>query len=109
VLLSTELEVDHINGDKLDNRRANLRVATKTQQRQNQRVTRRNTSGFKGVSRISSTGRWRARIKVSGRQMPCGVYATAESAALAYDAAAREYFGEFARLNFPNPEERGAR
>lgn len=93
------VEVDHINGNSLDCRRANLRVATRTQQGQNARRPDHNTSGYKGVA--SSRGRWRAFIKLDQRQRHLGCFRTRAEAARAYDAAALELFGEFARLNFP--------
>lgn len=93
--------VDHINGDGLDNRRVNLRAATPRENARNRRVRSDSLSGFKGVRRLSS-GTWIARIEVGGRRVSLGSFDTAESAALAYDAAAVEHFGEFARVNFPD-------
>ncbi len=96
------VEVDHINGDGLDNRRANLRRATKSQQQANKFGGIRSATGFKGVKKAS----WRtkiayeARIKVGQKQIHLGCFDTAEGAARAYDKAAKRYFGKFARLNF---------
>jgi hypothetical protein len=94
------MDTDHINGDKLDNRRENLRVCTRSQNMQN--TTRRsdNTSGYKGVDWDKENGKWRAEIKVDSRRINLGRYDSAEEAALAYDRAAREYHGEFANTNF---------
>lgn len=102
--------VDHRNGNGLDNRRSNLRAATRTQNSQNS-AKRHSTNGtpppspYKGVS-ISRSKRnpWRARIKVERQEIILGYYKTQEEAARAYDAAALKYFGEFARLNFPPPD-----
>ena len=93
--------VDHINRDRLDNRRANLRMATNAQNQAN--VTKRQgmTSRYKGVSRHTATGRWQARISVEGKQMHLGYFAHEADAARAYDARAREVFGVFAQANFP--------
>lgn len=93
-------DVDHRDGDKLNNRRENLRKCTPTQNAWNQRRRRTNRSGFKGVDRYVD-GRWRARIKAHGVTTFLGYFPTADEAARAYDAAARVQHGEFARLNFP--------
>jgi hypothetical protein len=98
--------VDHINGDGLDNRRANLRPATDLQNRGNRRLSAHNTSGFKGVTWLQRERLWLARCWSDGKLHRLGYHRTAEAAAHAYDAAAREIFGEFAALNFPLPGER---
>lgn len=91
--------VDHVSGDKLNNRRSNLRIATPTQNARNTRLARNNTSGFKGVSETAE-GRWRARITVDWIEIRLGNFDTREQAAAAYDAAALIHHGEFAS---PNP------
>lgn len=93
--------IDHINGDGLDNRRANLRLATFAQNGANRRMSRRNTTGFKGVFWDPERKLWRAAITYERRHHHVGRFATAEQAARAYDARALELFGEFARPNFP--------
>lgn len=91
-------QVDHVNGDGLDNRRGNLRLATPSDNEHNSRRRHTNRSGFKGVW-LQTCGRgWLANI--AGEHL--GVYDTAEEAARAYDTRARERFGAFARLNFPD-------
>ncbi len=97
--------VDHINGDGLDNRRSNLRPATPSQNLQNTRRPVSNSSGYKGVGFHKASGRWRAYIGIQGRQTSLGYHESPEAAARAYDAAAIEHFGEFARLNFPTKGE----
>jgi hypothetical protein len=92
------LDVDHRNGIGLDNRRANLRAATRSENGANQ-GPRPGSSSFKGVSRARG-GRWQASIKVGGRSRALGYFADEESAARAYDRAARATWGEFARCNF---------
>lgn len=96
----TGIQVDHKNGDGLDCRRNNLRLATNTENGQNSRRRLDNRSGYKGVSWHKVVSRWRARIKVDGVEIRLGYYDTPEEAALAYDEAARKYHGEFARTNF---------
>lgn len=95
----SSLQVDHRNGNGLDNRRRNLRPATSRQNAWNRGPQSNNVVGLKGVTRITKTGRYRASIRVNGRQRHLGCFATAEEAARAYDKAARFHFGEFARLN----------
>ncbi|MFI5473137.1 HNH endonuclease [Streptomyces cacaoi] len=92
--------VDHVNGNGLDNRRANLRAATASQNQANQRMRRDNRSGFRGVQHAPGD-RWRALLIAKGQRISLGYYDAREDAARAYDAAAIDHFGEFARTNFP--------
>lgn len=85
--------VDHANRDPLDNRRENLRTASRQENAANMRVKAR--CGLKGVT-AHPGGRWRARITVKGRQLCLGLHATAEAAHQAYIKAAKEHFGAFA-------------
>lgn len=94
------VEIDHANGNGLINTRDNLRVATHSQNQQNQGPKRGSKSGFKGVSFHRSSNRWQAEIKANGERRYLGIFATAEDAARAYDNVARELHGEFAFLNF---------
>jgi len=95
-------EIDHINGNGLDNRRANLRVCTHRQNSQNSRKREGCTSRFKGVYRYKDTGKWRAEIKHSGKRIHLGYFVSESLAAKAYDEKAKELFGEFAHLNLPD-------
>lgn len=104
-LITGHPRTDHRNGDGLDNRRANLRRATKAQNNRNRRKTI-GYSKYKGVGWHEN--RWCAQIKVNGKKIHLGRFISEEDAARAYDAAARREFGEFAALNFPQPGERGA-
>lgn len=89
--------VDHIDDDGLNNQRANLRLCTHAQNLQNSRRYRGSVSPYKGVQCLS--GRWRARIRHNGAQKHLGCFDTPEQAASAYNAAAIQFYGEFARLN----------
>ena len=95
-------EVDHVNGDGLDNRRSNLRVASRRENLRNRRSFAGSTSRYCGVGWRASRGVWRARITIEGREMSLGHFASEIEAALSYDEAARRWFGPYARLNFPD-------
>lgn len=94
--------VDHINLNPLDNRRSNLRIASRSQQGMNREKPSNNTSGFKGVYWDKARGRWKAQIKTKGVYKGLGRFSTPEQAAVAYDDAAKKLHGEFAVLNFPS-------
>jgi hypothetical protein len=96
--------VDHVNGNGLDNRRANLRPATHTQNNANARLRRDNRTGYKGVGQWGGRLPYVARIRSEGHLHYLGRYATPEDAARAYDVAAVEHFGPYARLNFPQEQ-----
>ena len=97
------IKVDHIDGDGLNCQRYNLRHATHQQNSQNRRIGANNTSGYKGVVfvRRAKTRRWQAQIEHNCKTLYLGRFESAVEAARAYDHAARELFGEFARPNFP--------
>lgn len=94
----TGLQVDHINGDSLDNRSENLRPATMSQNQMNQKIHQASRSGFKGV-RETSADRFQARITINGKYLCIGTFPTKTDAALAYNKAATELFGDRACLN----------
>jgi len=92
-------EVDHANGDSLDNRKSNLRICSHKQNLRNQKLSSANTSGYKGVYLRKDTKKWEAGIKVNQKRIVLGSFDDILDAAKAYNNAAIEYFGEFARLN----------
>lgn len=96
-----DMVIDHINGDVLDNRRCNLRVCTQSQNLMNRRATG-GYSKYKGVTWSKDAKKWQASLKYQGKNYFLGHYDNEKKAALAYDAKAREIFGEYARLNFPS-------
>lgn len=96
---------DHINGDKLDNRRSNLRLATNAENAFNRGRNVNNTTGYKGVYRNpgSAVNPFVAKIMVDRRFRYLGSFPTAQEAALAYDAAAVRFAGQFAQVNGVQP------
>jgi hypothetical protein len=95
------LVVDHKNNDGLDNRRVNLRLATRSQNNINRRQDKSKTlSRYVGVTFDKRRRRWVARIYVNGKSKFLGSFESEIEAAKAYDAAAKKYYGEFARPNF---------
>jgi hypothetical protein len=92
--------VDHINGNPLDNRRCNIRLATKQQNAMNQRRHSNNRSSrFKGVWWEARRNKWRAYIRAEGKIKHIGLFDREQDAARAYNLAALHYYGEFANLN----------
>jgi hypothetical protein len=100
------LLVDHKNGYSLDNRRANLRLATQSQNMQNRRKRKNATSQFLGVHFDKKRSLWTVAIFFEGKSVFLGRFENEIDAAKAYDAAAKKYYGEFARLNFPQKDMR---
>lgn len=96
------LVVDHISGDGLDNRRSNLRPATHSQNLLNRGKTRRNTSGYKGVSWDKERELWCVEFKYNRVRYRIGRFADKVEAAMAYDDVARRVCPSFCRLNFPD-------
>ena len=95
--LSSDEEVDHIDLDRLNNRRSNLRAVTTAQNQHNTRRRKDNTSGYKGVCRAGE--QWIATINANGKHYHLGAFDTPEDAYQAYCEAAKKYHGEFARLD----------
>jgi hypothetical protein len=98
------VEIDHINRDRLDNRKINLRVCSRSENRCNCGIRSDNTSGFKGVYWHKRMGKWRAVVHKNNKEISLGYYSSPEDAAYAYDLGAKKYHGKFAVLNFKNTE-----
>lgn len=88
-------QIDHINGNRSDNRLCNLREATPSQNCANSRARR---SGLKGATFVRKIGRWQAQIGIGRKNVFLGLFDTEEEAAAAYARKAREVHGEFARV-----------
>jgi len=96
------MDIDHINGNPLDNRKSNLRICTHTENMRNRGANKNNTSGYKGVGWHKKGKKWGATIKHNYKSVYIGLYEDKEEAARAYDKKAKELHGEFAYLNFPD-------
>jgi AP2 domain-containing protein/HNH endonuclease len=92
-------EVDHINGDTLDNRRCNLRICSHKENLRNQKLPKNSKSGYKGVTWYKRIKKWRSHIRLNKKQIHLGYFDDIKLAANAYNEAAIKYFGEFAKLN----------
>lgn len=93
-------QVDHINGNTLDNRRSNLRICSNQENARNRYKPVTGLSNYKGVKRSNTVSeRWTAQIGLNGKDIHLGSFATQEEAASAYDKAAIEHYGEFAKTN----------
>lgn len=90
--------IDHIDGNKLDNRRKNLRFATASENQFNTGIRKTNTSGCKGVSWNHRQSKWIANIRSDGKKIYLGSFSDKYEAAAAYESAAQKYHGEFARF-----------
>jgi len=96
----SKIHVDHINHNTLDNRKENLRVCNHFQNGRNRKISKNNTTGYKGVVCFSyNKTKFIAQIKYQNKQKRIGKFNTAKEAAIAYNEKAKELFGEFAYLN----------
>lgn len=105
VAKGNELQVDHIHHVKTDNRKSQLRLATRLQNHRNSRGKKSRRSLYKGVSIDAERGLFKAQIGIAGQTFCIGRFSTEIDAARAYDAAAKKYFGEFAYLNLPDSQQ----
>jgi hypothetical protein len=101
VILNTGIgmDTDHLNHNGLDNRKANLRVATRSQNQANRVISKNNTSGYKGVIWNKQKNKWQAQIKINRKLKVLGFYQSSKNAALAYNIATVGYFGKFSKTN----------
>jgi hypothetical protein len=97
--IATGLEIDHRDGNRLNNYIENLRLATRNDNNRNMGIRRNNTSGYKGVYYFKRDANFQAQISVNDKKKHLGYFETAEEAALAYNKAALLYHGDFANLN----------
>lgn len=100
-----ELFIDHINQNTLDNRKANLRPATATENRVNSSRNVSKSSKYRGVSLKKELNKWQATIGYRRKHIHLGYFDNEEEAAKVYDEAAEKLYGEFAVLNFSHPDE----
>lgn len=97
-------DIDHINRDKTDNRRENLRVCRHQKNCFNQKIRSTNTSGFMGASFMKNAGKYECYIHYNGRKYYLGLFDSALDAAYMRDSAAKHFFGDYCNLNFPDRE-----
>lgn len=93
------IQIDHIDGNSLNNCRSNLRLCNNAENNRNKALTVSNTSGFKGVSWNSDAKKWNSRIKYNYKTFHIGLYSDLKECALSYDIAALLIHGEFAKTN----------
>ena len=99
------LEVDHKNGNGLDNRRCNLRVCTKSQNQLRRQIYRKTSSRYRGVSWCKNNKKWRVQARISGKKFSIGYFHNEIAAAKKYNEIAIKHHGDFAYLNFKKPKQ----
>jgi len=102
-LEDSHIHVDHIDGNGLNNTRANIRLCTHAENSRNSKSVNGSSSRFLGVNLEKSCNKWRAQILYKGRKIHLGLFSIEEDAARTYNQAASKYFGEFAKLNKTTP------
>lgn len=91
--------VDHINGNRLDNRRSNLRVVSPSQNAINKKIRKDSKTGIRGIRHRQQYNKWQARITKDGKRISLGHFNTKEEAAKAYQKAVPQVYGEYARTS----------
>ena len=94
---SCDAQIDHIDGNRLNNSIKNLRLATSCENARNKKIHNNNTSGFPGVDFHKQRKKWRSRIRVMGKQIHLGIFDSFELACIARKEAEKKYFGEWTR------------
>lgn len=94
-----DIEIDHIDGNRLNNQKSNLRFATSSQNKMNRGARKDSKSGYKGVSWHKQNKKWTVRIKVNNKYLSLGLFNNLFDAAKAYNEIATKYFGKYAWLN----------
>ena len=100
-----DMEVDHIDGDRTNCQKSNMRLVPRWLNRLNLPLYKNSKSGYKGVTWHGQTPKWVASIRFRGKQIHIGLFENKHDAAIAYNACAMKLFGEFARLNSILPEQ----
>lgn len=95
-----EKQVDHINGNGLNNQRKNLRLCTKLENSKNRRININNTSGYKGIIWYKKYNKWNVQISINGKRKNLGYFIKIKDAIKIYKNASNKYFGKFARINY---------
>jgi len=95
-------EIDHINNNKLDNRRSNLRYCSRSQNNYNSLKRTNTRSQYKGIIYEKGINKWRPRIKINKKSISLGCFNSELAAALVYDYHAKKHYKEFAKINFPD-------
>jgi hypothetical protein len=92
------IEVDHINGNTLDNRKSNLRLCSHKENGRNRKLNKNNTSGAKGVNWDKHALKWKCEIRINTKKLYLGLFAEIEQAKKAYAEASKKYHGEYGRI-----------
>jgi hypothetical protein len=96
------LQIDHVDGNGLNNKKSNLRICNQSQNLANGKRYRNNKSGYRGVTWHKKTKKWQAEITINHKRVALGYFHSPVEAGIAYNEAAKKSFGEFARLNEVN-------
>ena len=99
-IVDPKIQIDHVDGDGLNNQKLNLRICTSQQNQRNRQKNKVSSSKFKGIWWDKRVKKWQVSIQIGKKRKHLGYFHNEIEAAKAYDTAAKKYFGEFARFNF---------